>query len=64
MPQQSDGFRHEMIVLLNRWVAESDMPEGEIAVLACEVLNEFLMEEVVEFQPEDFEVFGEDGEDI
>jgi hypothetical protein len=43
-------FKREHRALLNRWVEESDIEDMDIAQIALDDVNEWLDEEVVEFE--------------
>ena len=45
-------FKNEHRALLNRWLEESDIDDMEMAKIAMEDLNEWLGEEVLEFESE------------
>lgn len=53
---------HETKVLLNRWDAECDLDDLDIAKAVMEGINDWLEEEIFEFEPMDFE-FEEEEED-
>lgn len=43
-------FKNEHRAVLNRWLEESDIEDLELAKIAAEDLNEWLDEEVIEFE--------------
>ena len=43
-------FKNEHRALLNRWIEESDIEDTEIAKIAMEDLEEWLDEDVVDFE--------------
>ena len=43
-------FKNEHRALLNRWLEESDIEDTEIAKIAMEDINEWLDEDVVDFE--------------
>mgnify|MGYP007047376456 CR=1 FL=1 len=45
-------FKNEHRALLNRWLEESDIDDMEMAKIAMDDLNEWLGEEVLEFESE------------
>ena len=45
-------FKNEHRALLNRWLEESDIDDMEMAKIAMADLNEWLGEEVLEFESE------------
>lgn len=45
-----DQIRHAGKILLNRWDEECDLTEKEIAICLYESINEWLEEEIVEFE--------------
>ena len=47
-PEQK--FKTEHRALLNRWIEESDIEDTNIAQIALDDVNEWLDEEVVEFE--------------
>lgn len=57
-----DQVRHETKVLLNRWDQECDLDEREIAKSVLEGVDEWLEEEVVEFNS-DIDLGEEDDDE-
>ena len=55
-------FKNEHRALLNRWLDESDIEDMEMARIAMDDLNEWLGEDVLEFESE-IELSDEDEED-
>lgn len=55
-------FKNEHRALLNRWLEESDIEDMEMARIAMDDLNEWLGEDVLEFESE-IELSDEDEED-
>lgn len=47
-PEQK--FKKEHRALLNRWTEESDIEDLSIAKIACDDINEWLDEPVIEFE--------------
>jgi len=45
-------FKNEHRALLNRWIEESDIEDLEIAKIAVNDINEWLGEDVLEFESE------------
>ena len=45
-------FKNEHRALLNRWLEESDIDDMEMAKIAMNDLNEWLGEEILEFESE------------
>ena len=45
-------FKNEHRALLNRWIEESDIDDMEMAKIEMDDLNEWLGEEVLEFESE------------
>jgi hypothetical protein len=43
-------FKNEHRAVLNRWLEESDIEDLELAKIAAEDINEWLDEEVIEFE--------------
>ncbi len=60
--EAKDQVRHEAKMLLNRWDEESDLDEKQIAKSVLEGINEWLEEEVVEFDS-DIDLGEEDDEE-
>ena len=54
-------FKNEHRALLNRWLDESDIEDMEMAKIAMDDLNEWLGEDVLEFESE-IELSDEDEE--
>ena len=54
-------FKNEHRALLNRWLEESDIEDMEMARIAMDDLNEWLGEDVLEFESE-IELLDEDEE--
>ena len=54
-------FKNEHRALLNRWLDESDIEDMEMARIAMDDLNEWLGEDVLEFESE-IELLDEDEE--
>ena len=54
-------FKNEHRALLNRWLEESDIDDMEMAKIAMDDLNEWLGEEVLEFESEIDLGYEEDG---
>ena len=54
-------FKTEHRALLNRWLEESDIEDMEMAKIAMDDLNEWLDEDVLEFESE-IELSDEDEE--
>ncbi len=57
-----DQIRHEAKMLLNRWDEECDLDEKQIAKSVLEGVNEWLEEEVIEFDS-DIDLGEEDDEE-
>ena len=55
------NFKNEHRALLNRWLDESDIEDMEMARIAMDDLNEWLGEDVLEFESE-IELLDEDEE--
>lgn len=55
-------FKNEHRALLNRWLDESDIEDMEMAKIAMDDLNEWLGEDVLEFESE-IELSDEDEEE-
>ncbi len=55
-------IRHEAKMLLNRWDEECDLDEKQIAKSVLEGVNEWLEEEVIEFDS-DIDLGEEDDEE-
>jgi len=55
-------FKTEHRALLNRWLEESDIEDMEMAKIAMDDLNEWLDEDVLEFESE-IELSDEDEEE-
>jgi len=55
-------FKNEHRALLNRWLEESDIEDMEMAKIAMDDLNEWLDEDVLEFESE-IELSDEDEEE-
>jgi len=55
-------FKNEHRTLLNRWLEESDIEDLEMAKIAVDDINEWLGEEVLEFESE-IELSDEDEEE-
>ena len=55
-------FKNEHRALLNRWLDESDIEDMEMARIAMDDLNEWLGEDVLEFESE-IELSDEDEEE-
>jgi len=55
-------FKTEHRALLNRWLEESDIEDMEMAKIAMDDLNEWLGEDVLEFESE-IELSDEDEEE-
>ena len=60
MQDPKDQIRHESKMLVNRWDAECDLDEYAIAKAVMEGLNEWLEEDIFEF---DSEIEFEEEED-
>lgn len=60
--EAKDQVRHEAKMLLNRWDDESDLDERQIAKSVLEGVNEWLEEEIVEFNS-DIDLGEEDDEE-
>lgn len=60
--EAKDQVRHEAKMLLNRWDDESDLDEKQIAKSVLEGVNEWLEEEIVEFDS-DIDLGEEDDEE-
>jgi len=60
--EAKDQVRHEAKMLLNRWDEESDLDEKQIAKSVLEGVNEWLEEEIVEFDS-DIDLGEEDDEE-
>ena len=54
-------FKNEHRALLNRWIEESDIDDLELAKIAVNDINEWLGEDVLEFESE-IELSDEDEE--
>ncbi len=54
-------FKNEHRALLNRWLEESDIEDMDMAKIAMDDLNEWLGEDVLEFESE-IELSDEDEE--
>lgn len=54
-------FKNEHRALLNRWLDESDIEDMDMAKIAMDDLNEWLGEDVLEFESE-IELSDEDEE--
>ena len=54
-------FKNEHRALLNRWIEESDIEDLELAKIAVKDINEWLGEDVLEFESE-MELSDEDEE--
>jgi hypothetical protein len=54
-------FKNEHRALLNRWLDESDIEDMDMARIAMDDLNEWLGEDVLEFESE-IELLDEDEE--
>ena len=54
-------FKNEHRALLNRWLEESDIEDMDMARIAMDDLNEWLGEDVLEFESE-IELLDEDEE--
>ena len=55
-------FKTEHRALLNRWLEESDIEDTEMAKIAMDDLNEWLDEDVLEFESE-IDLSDEDEEE-
>ena len=55
-------FKTEHLALLDRWLEESDIEDMEMAKIAMDDLNEWLDEDVLEFESE-IELSDEDEEE-
>ena len=55
-------FKNEHRALLNRWIEESDIDDLELAKIAVNDINEWLGEDVLEFESE-IDLSDEDEED-
>jgi hypothetical protein len=55
-------FKNEHRALLNRWIEESDIDDLELAKIAVNDINEWLGEDVLEFESE-IELSDEDEAD-
>ena len=55
-------FKNEHRALLNRWLEESDIEDLEMAKIAVDDINEWLGEDVLEFESE-IELSDEDEAD-
>ena len=55
-------FKNEHRALLNRWLEESDIEDLEMAKIAVDDINEWLGEDVLEFESE-IELSDEDEEE-
>ena len=60
--EAKDQVRHEAKMLLNRWDDESDLDEKQIAKSVLEGVNEWLEEEIVEFNS-DIDLEEDDDEE-
>ena len=47
-----EQFAREIRACLNRWVEESDIEDLDLAEIAAQVFNDWLAEDVVDFEPD------------
>ena len=48
-----EKFAREQLALLNRWIEESDIDDMEMAQIAASVINKWLDDEFMVFEPEE-----------